>query len=432
MRLFSRVVTAVLISLAVLLLIGPALAGQCVSEQEDNDSARLADRLGELPGAGCRVGAIDPSGDVDMYVFTVGVASDVVIETVTNGDTLLGLYDANGDLLAEDDDGGAGYASRIEGTLSAGTYLAVVVAYQDRTIAEYRITIEGDAVGGPSSSSSSSCAREQESNDSTALADHLAQVPGSGCRSGTISPSGDADVYSLVVTQTCRVVIETITDGDTVLRIYNEAGNFLGEDDDGGADSASRLAGTLSTGTYYVVVTGYDGGTVAAYDIRVDSEGHAAGDSTTSSNPPPSDGATGDGPPWGWSIVGDGIVFRAWGRIDKDCPSDYALGAGECDRDVYEIRLASGYVALALIDERGQWITAHLSDASGHRFLSKHGEASSIYSSWAAIGGGTYHVDVVPGKRLDLSSYELYVFYSATPQNTAYLAQRYGPAEREL
>jgi len=143
MRSSPHVFTAVLISLAVLLLIGPALAGQCVSEQEDNDSARLADRLGELPGSGCRVGAIDPSGDVDMYVFTVGVASDIVIETVTNGDTLLGLFDANGDLLAEDDDGGAVYASRIEGTLSAGTYLAVVVAYQDRTIAEYRITIEG-------------------------------------------------------------------------------------------------------------------------------------------------------------------------------------------------------------------------------------------------------------------------------------------------
>jgi len=44
-------------------------------------------------------------------------------------------------------------------------------------------------------------------------------------------------VYSLLVTQTCRVVIETITDGDTVMRIYNEAGNFLGEDDDSGAAS---------------------------------------------------------------------------------------------------------------------------------------------------------------------------------------------------
>ena len=418
-------VVLVLISLAALLLVGPTVAGQCVSEQEDNDSARLADRLGEVPGSGCRVGAIVPSGDVDVYVFTVEISSHVVVETVTDGDTLLGLYDADGDLLADDDDGGTGRASRIEGDLAPGTYIAIVVAYQNSTIGEYRIYVEGDALVG------SSCVREQESNDTMGLADELAQIPGSGCRSGAISPSGDVDVYSIVVTQRSRVAIETITDGDTILRLYDANGDLLGEDDDGGEGSASRLAGTLAAGTYYAAVTGYGGAAIGTYEIRIDGEGEA-GDTSSTTNPPPPDGTPTDGPPWGWSIVGDGIVFRAWGRIDKDCPSDYALGAGECDQDVYEVTLASGYVALGLIDERGQWITAHLSDASGHRFLSKLGEAASIYSSWAAIGGGSYRIEVVPGKRLDVSSYELYVFYSSTPQNSAYLVGRYGPAEREL
>jgi len=418
-------VVLILISVAALLLVGPTVAGQCVSEQEDNDFVRLADRLGEVPGSGCRVGAIVPSGDIDVYVFTVALSSHVVVETVTDGDTLLGLYAANGDLLAEDDDGGSGRASRIEGDLAPGTYIAIVVAYQDSTIGEYAITIEGDALGG------TSCAREQESNDTMGLADELARIPGSGCRSGAISPSGDVDVYSIVVTQRSRVAIETITEGDTILRLYDANGDLLGEDDDGGDGSASRLAGTLSAGTYYAALTGYGGATIGMYEIRIDGEGEG-GDSSSTTNPPPSDGAPTDGPPWGWSIVGDGIVFRAWGRIDKNCPSDYALGAGECDRDVYEVTLASGYVALGLIDERGQWITAHLCDAAGNRFLSKHGEAASIYSSWAAIGGGTYRVEVVPGKRLDVSSYELYVFYSSTARNSAQLVERYGPAEREL
>jgi len=396
-------------------------SSSCPREQESNDTMSLADSLCGIPGSGCRSGAIQPAGDVDLYAFTVSATSRIVIETVTDGDTILRLYDSSNALIAEDDDGGSGRASRIVVELPSGAYLAAVSSYEGSAIRSYEIRAQGEPLH------STQCPHEQEDNRDFGSADSLGGVPGSGCRSGAISPSGDVDMYWVTVTQTCHVVIETITDGDTILRLYNSSGELIAEDDDGGSASASRLTGTISPGSYGVAVVGYQGGTVRSYEIHIVGEVRA-GDATPSTNPPAS-----DAPPWGWSIVGDGILLSAWGRLDEDCPSDYALGQGQCDKDTYDLTVGSaGYVSLGLIDEDGQWITAHLYDASGRRILSKLGQAVSIYSSWVEVPPGTYRVEVVPGKRLDKSSYELHAFYSPSRQDEAYLIGRYGPAEREL
>ena len=79
---------------------------------------------------------IRPLGnDVDFYRFNVKAGDIIVIETVPglpNMDTLIGLFDSSGVLLASDDDSGAGLLSRLAFQVTAdGTYAAAVTTFDD-------------------------------------------------------------------------------------------------------------------------------------------------------------------------------------------------------------------------------------------------------------------------------------------------------------
>jgi hypothetical protein len=76
------------------------------------------------------------SGDVDWFAFTLVASATVVAYVDTRGfastlDTMLGLFDANGDLVAWDDDYGGSYDPRIETHLGPGTYYIAVTGYPD-------------------------------------------------------------------------------------------------------------------------------------------------------------------------------------------------------------------------------------------------------------------------------------------------------------
>lgn len=418
--------------IGVVALLGSA---ECAVEVESNDTATAADGLGELPGVRCRSGAVLPAGDVDMYWFEVRERANVVLETRTDGDTLLSLYDSGGKLLAEDDDGGDGRASRLEGSIEAGTYLLVVSAYGSNVVRSYEIWMEG--TGTSSTPSTGTCPYEKESNDTMGLADDLTGVGAVACRTGSVAPVGDVDVYSFRLDLAAAVAIETRTDGDTVLRLYDSGGRFLAEDDDGAGGRASRIASTLEAGRYYATVREYgDDATVSSYEVSLTlqaSPGGPSGTTTTLPPPPASGAAAGAVPPWGWSIWGGGIVLSAWGVLDRDCPSDYDFNMGLCDKKTYTFTLGSrGFIAVGLVDQSGEWITAYVYDAGRQRVASKLGVSRPIYSDWFEVPAGTYTVEVVPGKRLDNSPYELYVFFSLARPDAEYLVRTYGPADRQL
>lgn len=77
---------------------------------------------------------IEPAGnDVDFYRFN-GRAGDAIVAEITSSalDTVLVLMDANGNVIAQDDDGGTGLLSRIATFLPAkGTYYLGVSTYPD-------------------------------------------------------------------------------------------------------------------------------------------------------------------------------------------------------------------------------------------------------------------------------------------------------------
>lgn len=74
-------------------------------------------------------GQVLDSTDNPRFVFDLDAASLVELNLVSSVDTFLYLLDESGTLLAYNDDGGAGYNSRLTLQLGAGRYVAVAATY---------------------------------------------------------------------------------------------------------------------------------------------------------------------------------------------------------------------------------------------------------------------------------------------------------------
>ena len=87
---------------------------------------------------------IEPVDDIDWFRFDVEADKTLVAEIVSSQlDTLIGLFDEAGNLLAVDDDGGAGLLSRIvQPIASGGTYYLAVLTFDGATTGRYVLDIE--------------------------------------------------------------------------------------------------------------------------------------------------------------------------------------------------------------------------------------------------------------------------------------------------
>lgn len=421
-----------LLVVGLILLVGFVGTADCVPEVEDNGAPELADGLGVLPGAGCRVGVVDPSSDVDFYWFQVQSTCTVTIGVGSWDGIFYTLHDAGGNWIDGESHTGGAEPTRLAVRLEPGMYYVQLEGAYGEAAGRYEISVSST-----STTPGSACVDEVEANDTLAAADSLRPRSDVSCRRGAISPADDVDNYWFEIGASATVTLETVTSGDTVLYLYNGSGTELAEDDDGGEGSASRLRISLTSGRYFAAVISYGRDQrIPEYEIHLSVEGQS-GDSDLGDDGPPPDGQDdprpGDPPPWGWWITGNGILLNAWGTIDKECASDYDFINGLCDVKSYSFTVPSeGYIAVALIDESGQWLRAEVLDAFGYHIVGREGTQSSVYSQWAWVTAGTYRVEVTPGKRLDRSAFELHVFYSAAEPDDGFLVQRYGPEERTL
>ncbi|MCC5619857.1 pre-peptidase C-terminal domain-containing protein [Nostoc sp. CHAB 5715] len=101
-----------------------------------NNSLNSAEELGSLSsGSNVNVSAqlatVQPGGnpDFDFFRFTLANSGTVTIRTVTSGDTVLGLFNGAGNLVASNDDSGGGGSSLITSSLGTGTYSISVSKY---------------------------------------------------------------------------------------------------------------------------------------------------------------------------------------------------------------------------------------------------------------------------------------------------------------
>jgi hypothetical protein len=200
------------------------------------------------------------TGDHDWTCFQAVGGTNYVMETFNLGDridTYLALYDAAGELLAEDDDSGSeGLASLVQWRSTESATLCLLV--QDLR----------DEAAGPETEYSVSVLEEgavrlfadpYEPDDTMTSAGSIGigEVQGHN-----IHAVGDHDWLSFQAEAGLTYLVETYHLGDevdTVLLLYNEKGEELAGDDDGGDEPrASRVAWTAQTaGTVYVMVRDY-------------------------------------------------------------------------------------------------------------------------------------------------------------------------------
>jgi hypothetical protein len=225
-----------------------------------NDPAPCATPL-EINGPG-KEGRIETAGDVDWFQLHVLQGVDYDIQTLDLGpgsDTVLSLYREDGTtLIASDDDGGLGYASKIAWTGDGNevVYLSVT-HYSPSATGTYRISAEGsdDHCDEPGP-----CATELLRNRNAI--------------SGKTDVPGDLDWFRFSPTTGLTFGVETLQLGpgsDTVMFLYRSDGaTLVAMSDDDGEGLGSRIVWDADTQeTVYIMVRQFNTEATGSYRIRL-------------------------------------------------------------------------------------------------------------------------------------------------------------------
>lgn len=102
---------------------------------DDIDSATAVD----VPDV---LDAVLDNGDVDVFGFNLARSGKIVLRTTGDLDTYGTLVDADGQVVAEDDDRGSGFNFRIRRRLDAGDYFLIVEGYDESEAGEYGLIVK--------------------------------------------------------------------------------------------------------------------------------------------------------------------------------------------------------------------------------------------------------------------------------------------------
>jgi Bacterial pre-peptidase C-terminal domain len=284
-------------TLCALALACPHLIAQVIAEVEPNGQRSQA--MSVLSGQQIE-GSIATVADADWFRFVLPAPSDLLAWTGPGlvgqiGDTVLRLYDASGNVLADVNDGSlltSGFYSELKtANLPAGTYYLQVVGYQGATG-----TYSLDLITAPLNTYGNTpvlapIAEAQEPNDPriggratatawfTANFGIIANGGGGIAWSAGYSGNSDYDLYAFVVPQPATITLSTGPVpgtsgppgvGDTVVHLFDANMIRLAFDDDGGKGDYSLLVYTITTpGTYYVAVNGFGSAHVGSYELDI-------------------------------------------------------------------------------------------------------------------------------------------------------------------
>lgn len=213
------------------------------------------------------------AGDQDWMTFQAVRGNVYTIQTGNlqrDTDTVLALFGSNGAvLLAQNDDDGGTYASRIDWLAPVDEQLYV------------RVTNFGNRIGAQTgyevaiTMTPAVVAADAYEPDNTQSAAKLMTVGGAAQRHN-FHHAGDHDWVQFSATAGSTYLIETLNLGvlsDTVLELYDGSGNRLAYNDDNGSSRASRITWNApASATFFVRVFNYHSaayGAATAYDLRV-------------------------------------------------------------------------------------------------------------------------------------------------------------------
>ena len=215
-------------------------------------------------------GDIELGGDQDWFKFAAQAGVRYELRTALAGltDTKLALYAEDGSLIAENDDFGGAYSSRVVWQAGAtGPAFAKVTAYSRQQTGTYTLTITGQQVGPEDDPDPQPADDHGDDRDAATVVQPAAQVQ------GAIEEGGDQDWFSVAnVVERSAVVATTGLVGltDTKLWAYNAAGVEVAANDDFGGSYASRVSfDAPAGGVLFFRVAGYSGRLTGGYTLTV-------------------------------------------------------------------------------------------------------------------------------------------------------------------
>ncbi|MEL6677232.1 MAG: DVUA0089 family protein [Pseudomonadota bacterium] len=199
--------------------------------------------------------------EVPFYRFTLDTPQAVsILAENESADPVLKLYDGNGVLLAENDDF-IGVNARIDMVepLAVGTYCIGIEALSDSylpintTLAAYSESAYLESLY--------AAGETAPPLDGSYPVEDLGELR--GALQATVRQTGAIEWLSFSVPEESVVVVEGIgiSGSDPFVKLFDEFGRVLGEDDDSGADFDALLPRRLNRGTY-VLAVGRAGGAV--------------------------------------------------------------------------------------------------------------------------------------------------------------------------
>ncbi|MEL6329300.1 MAG: DVUA0089 family protein [Planctomycetota bacterium] len=209
-------------------------------------------RSGDVPTGGSvwyrfRIGERPTSfGDLG----TVGLLGNTVATTAGSlFDTVTGLYDDSGNLLAWDDDGAGNRDSRITRDLDGGRYWLMVTGY--RNVPDGFFTVRDSALVGDSGSYVGSVGSQSFSGSLAPDEYKFYRFDVAGPTASQITDLGVAATAGSIDVNT------TGSSFDTVLTLLRANGELIQLNDDSNGTAQSQILTTLEPGTYYAAVAGW-------------------------------------------------------------------------------------------------------------------------------------------------------------------------------
>lgn len=236
--------------------------GYTVAANTADDHGATPETAGQVATTGTATsGAIERVGDQDWYAVTLngGTTYSLRLNRATTGglsDPYLSLYNVQGDLIAENDDGGAnGNALLVYTNLTSGTYYLGVRDYGQGT-GNYRLSAVANVTN-----------TVQDDYLSTTTTTGRVTVDAPDGTAGRIETAWDSDLFAVTLSAgvSYRLRVTATASGglnDPYLTLYNASGAVLAYNDDSGGTRNSLIVFTpAETGSYFLGVKDYSNGT---------------------------------------------------------------------------------------------------------------------------------------------------------------------------
>jgi len=200
-------------------------------------------------------GTINP-WDFDFFRIEVAAESAMLVSTSGETDTYGTVYDAEGRLLAFNDDSGADTNfSTITVLPNGGTYYVLVEGVVGETAGDYTldITINDDPTNGDQAGDLPELATEFGLNET---------------QNWAINYSGDTDYFRLELTQPGRLTVFSTGEQDLLAAVFNSSDEIESIDDDAGEERNFLIrTGILQPGIYILQVSTFLSGDIGDYGL---------------------------------------------------------------------------------------------------------------------------------------------------------------------